>query len=124
MRYPAVSYQVTTQPDYLVLNLFDGTCREVVFESRDAAGSAMSPGRAEIDAAAVTRGFLPLGATIVARARVSADADLPDALARRIMDDHLAASRYITPGSDAAARLLDPVESARYDGLARRSGVE
>jgi hypothetical protein len=129
MKYPRISY-VAIGPCYHLLRSFDGTSRGVVFESKEAAAAALKPGRAEMDAVAVTNGFLPRGATLVSRASPrdineilleaagGAAGDPLDRIRLRFsLELQSRRSGWISLDEDAAARSRRPEDAARYESI-------
>lgn len=125
MRYPPVEYLPVGTDAYRELHIYDGTCRGVVFRDEAAALESMRPGRAELDAAAIEKGFLPVGATLVSPAGVSeraishAEGACPgDPLARiraRFSATLLVArSEWIDVDRSLRARSTRPLEYERY----------
>ncbi len=127
-------YYKDTRPDaFLILHLYDGTVRGVLFRDHDAKVAALAEGRAAIDCTAITQGLLPHGAILVTRASASdaatlleelrepGDTSKPDPLAavRLAFSLRLLVKRSetIDKESDAQARLADPLAAWRYDSI-------
>lgn len=126
MLYPKVEYVDVQVDGYRELYCFDGTYRGVIFRDERSASAAMRPGRAELDAAAIEKGFLPLGASLVSRAGAS-DRDDDPALRPDFATDPLgqirakfsasllaARSEWISAESDLAAKSRQADAYARY----------
>lgn len=61
MRYPKVEYGDSPSENALNLLLMDGTSRIVTFESQRVRQAALLPGQAELAAAAILTGRMPIG---------------------------------------------------------------
>jgi hypothetical protein len=133
MHYPTPEYTIIGDPCELELRSFDGTTRRITFVDVEKASAALRPGRAEIDSAAIKRGFLPRGADAVSAARMPSADELrrwtipspggmldPLALIRAQFSLRLLIDRSapIDRLSDARARTEHWKDALRYDEIA------
>lgn len=118
---PPIRYVKAAAAETLVLHLFDGTYRSVVFEDIGAAKAALMEGRAEADCIAVENGLLPLGSVYVSRsAPLDAD-DVMNALSPEDdnrLTDSIATIRLRFSQSRRAERMHEI--SSASDGVVRQ----